>query len=79
MNDKEFKAILEILIPRLVGIISEERVVTKDEALTLLYQSKLYARLECESTKLWRLSAQMLYDLLDEELRTGTITFPEEV
>jgi hypothetical protein len=34
--------------------------------------------LEDEETKLWRLGYPLLYDLLEEELSTGRITFPEE-
>jgi len=38
----------------------------------------LYKALEDEKTKVWRLGYPLLYDLLDEELATGSITFPEE-
>jgi hypothetical protein len=38
----------------------------------------LYNTLEIEETKLWHLSALTLYALLDEELTTGRITWPEE-
>jgi hypothetical protein len=34
--------------------------------------------LEDEETKVWRLSYPTLHDLLEEELETGEITFPEE-
>ncbi|MDR3225432.1 MAG: hypothetical protein LBT52_03935 [Clostridiales Family XIII bacterium] len=78
MSGQEFKAIFEILIPRLVQYISEQRHINDQEALTALYESLLYEKLENEKTKLWHLSVPMLYDLFDEEMRTGHITFPEE-
>jgi len=34
--------------------------------------------LEDEETMLWHLSYPILYDMLEEELTTGKITFPEE-
>ena len=33
---------------------------------------------EEEDTKLWHLSAQMLFHMFDEERETGKVTFPEE-
>jgi len=44
----------------------------------LLYSSFLYSKLEMEETKLWHLSQLTLANLLNEEIKTGTITFPEE-
>ncbi len=52
--------------------------LTEADALTRLYQSELYSRLEQEETKLWHLSVPTLYSLWDEEQRTGEITYPEE-
>jgi hypothetical protein len=54
------------------------RGVSLPEAADILYNSKLYSVLEDEKTKLWRLSYVLLYDLLEEELTSGTITYPEE-
>jgi hypothetical protein len=48
------------------------------KAFGLLYSSFLYSKLEVESTKLWHLSQLTLANLLNEELETGSITFPEE-
>jgi len=60
----------------------EERIksrnISEQEAFRLLYSSLLYSKLEVESTKLWHLSQLTLANLLNEELETGTITFPEE-
>jgi hypothetical protein len=48
------------------------------EAFELLYTSFLYSKLEQEQTKLWHLSPVTLANLLNEELETGSICFPEE-
>ena len=78
MPDTQFKATLEMLIPLVVREIMKSRGVTEQEAFELLYASFLYSKLEVESTKLWHLSQLTLANLLNEELETGTITFPEE-
>ena len=78
MPDPQFKATLEMHIPLVVREIIKNRNVSEQEAFELLYSSFLYSKLEVESTKLWHLSQLTLANLLDEELETGTITFPEE-
>jgi hypothetical protein len=78
MSDTQFKATLEMLIPLVIREIMKNRNVNEQEAFDLLYSSFLYSKLEVESTKLWHLSQLTLANLLDEELETGTITFPEE-
>ena len=72
------KAMLELIVPRLVKTIMEERGATENEALTLLYSSKLYEQLDKDETKLWHLSVPTLYALFCEEQETGHITYPEE-
>ena len=78
MSDTQFKATLEMLIPLVIREIMKNRNVSEQEAFDLLYSSFLYSKLEVESTKLWHLSQLTLANLLDEELETGNITFPEE-
>lgn len=48
------------------------------EATKSFYGSRVYTMLEDEETKLWHLSPLTLYNMYDEEQKTGTITFPEE-
>ena len=50
-----------------------------EAVLVLLVPQIVYSLLEKEETKLWHLSAPALFELYDEEVRTGSITFPEEV
>ena len=78
MHDPQFKATLEMLVPLIIKEIMKNRNVSEQEAFDLLYSSFLYSKLEMESTKLWHLSQLTLANLLNEELETGTITFPEE-
>jgi hypothetical protein len=78
MKDDKFAAILAMLVPQVVALIMNRRSLADKEAIKLLYTSKLYGVLETEATKLWHLSAETLYTLLDEELTTGEIIFPEE-
>jgi hypothetical protein len=78
MIDTEFKATLEMLIPLVIREIMKSRSITEQEAFELLYSSFLYSKLEIESTKLWHLSQLTLANLLNEEIETGNIIFPEE-
>jgi len=78
MTDVQFKATLEMLVPLVIKEIMKSRNVSEQKAFELFYSSFLYSKLEVESTKLWHLSQLTLANLLDEELETGTITFPEE-
>ena len=78
MTDTQFKATLQMLIPLVIKEIMKSRNISEKEAFELLYSSFLYSKLEVESTKLWHLSQLTLSNLLNEELETGTITFPEE-
>ena len=78
MPDSQLKATLEMLVPLVVREIMKSRNVNEQEAFELLYSSFLYSKLEVESTKLWHLSQMTLVNLLNEELETGTVTFPEE-
>ncbi len=78
MSEVSIKAMLELIIPRLVKKIIETQNISEKEALTALYVSGLYRQLEREETKLWHLSVPTLFDLWLEEKETGSITYPEE-
>lgn len=78
MSEVSIKAMLELIVPRLVKKIIETQNITEKEALTALYASELYRQLEREETKLWHLSVPTLFDLWLEEKETGSITYPEE-
>ena len=78
MEKKEFEAVLVLLVPQIVSLIAEKYSCNELDAIRALYESKLYSLLEKEETKLWHLSAPALFELYDEEVRTGSITFPKE-
>jgi len=78
MTSEKFSALLAILNPSVVQLIMDNRKLSNIEATTLFYNSALYKMLENEESKLWHLSPLTLYELLEEELTTGAINYPEE-
>jgi len=78
MTQTQLPAFLAILVPRILLQLIMHKKITEQEAIRILYNSELYASLELEETKLWHLSATTLYSLLEEELLTGKITYPED-
>jgi len=78
MTQEKLSALLSILAPSIIQLIIENRKMTNIEAVNLLYNSLLYEMLENEASKLWHLSPLILYELLEEELNTGKIDYPEE-
>ena len=78
MSPEKLSALFAILNPAIVEIIMGKRGLTNIDATRLLYDSSLYAMMENEASKLWHLSPLTLYELLEEELTTGIINYPEE-
>ena len=78
MTPEKLSALLTILIPPVIRLIMDNRKLDNIEATTLFYNSELYAMLENEKSKIWHLSPLTLYELLEEELETGSINYPEE-
>jgi len=78
MDRKNISSIIAIITPGIIRLLIENRKINIEDAASLLYNSELYKTLEDEETKLWRLGYPLLYDMLEEELTTGFITFPEE-
>ena len=78
MNPEKLSALLTLLNPAVIQMIIKNKGLADLEAIKLFYNSDLYAMLENEKSKLWHLSPLTLYELLDEELTTGIINYPEE-
>jgi hypothetical protein len=78
INQENLNVVLTFITPGIIQLLMDSRHITADAASMLLYNSKLYSLLEDADTKLWHLSYPILYDMLEEELTTGEITFPEE-
>ena len=78
MEKQKFEAMLILLVPQVVHLITENYPFDEVTASKELYDSQVYSFLEQEDTKLWHLSALTLFNMFDEEKKTGTFTFPEE-
>jgi len=78
VNQDNLNVILTLTTPGIIQLLMDNRKITAEAASILLYNSKLYNLLENEKTKLWHLSYPILYEMLEEELTTGEISFPEE-
>jgi hypothetical protein len=76
--DKSISPVVAMITPGIVKLLMENRRMSLEDAFDLLYNSRLYKALEDEKTKVWRLGYPILYDMLEEELTTGEITFPED-
>ena len=77
MGQEQFIAMMPYIIADLVGMITEKKGITESEAISRLYESNLYADLECEDTKVWHYSTEMLYSLFTEEEQTGSVRYPD--
>lgn len=77
MGQEQFAAIMPYISADLVDMISKKQGISEEDALSKLYSSKLYATLETEETKVWQYSTNMLYSLLLQEEKTGSISFPD--
>lgn len=78
MDNGKLAVILGIVVPEIVELIVKTDGGDVVSATEELYSSKLYSLLEDEETKLWHLSPLTLFNMYEEERRTGVITFPEE-
>lgn len=78
MDNKKFESLLVLIVPDVVKLISEKYSVSEIEASEMFYGSELYEKLEQEATKLWHLSPMALYEIFDEEQKSGVLIFPEE-
>ena len=77
MNKEKFAVLLPIFITDLIKKSIEQKNILQDEAISLLYNSKLYDLLNDEESKVWHYSTDKLFQLFEEELNTGNITLPE--
>ena len=79
MADKKFEAILTLLVPQIINLVRENYPMDEMEASREFYESKVYSLLEQEDTKLWHFSPLTLFNMYDEEKRTGDFQIPEDV
>jgi hypothetical protein len=79
MYSKSFSVILWVQAERIVNFLMTELHLDYRAALKTLFKSDMYKMLENQSTKLWQLSALLLFMLLKNEIRTGVFEIPEDV
>lgn len=78
MEQKKFEAVLKLLIPQIIHLIAENQKIDEVTASRDFYNSKVYELLENEETKLWHFSPLTLFNMYDDEIKTGVLNFPEE-
>ena len=78
MEKQKFEAMHMLLVPQVIHLITENYPYDEVSATKEFYDSEVYSFLEQEDTKLWHLSALTLFNMFDEEKKTGTFIFPEE-
>ena len=76
MEKQKFEA---VLVPQVIRLITEHYPYDEVTASREFYESEVYFSLEQEDTKVWHLSPLTLFNMFDEEKKTGSFTFPEEV
>lgn len=74
MNTKQFTYILSQKVQVLCNSIKNYFNIEYEEALKMLYCSKLYNALEDEETKMWYYSSYDLFRMYLEEKETGKYT-----
>ncbi|GHT02164.1 hypothetical protein AGMMS49525_05200 [Bacteroidia bacterium] len=77
MNKQAFEAILPLKVECVVGELMNQKKLSLYKALFYLYSSQLYQLLEREDTKVWHYSPMMLFELLENEKKTGKLRLPE--
>lgn len=77
VSPEEFVAIMPYISTDLIEMIVRKLSISEQDAISKLYNSQLYATLEQEDTKLWHYSTHMLFSLLEQEDRTGSICYPD--
>ena len=68
INQNNLYLLLPSKISWLATMLAEERNISALSAIKKIYSSKLYKKLQNESTKMWHLGPVALYEELTEEL-----------
>lgn len=71
MKDEKFGAVMGVLVPQVIRLIIENYAYDEMTAANEFYSSNLYALLEQEETKIWHFSPLTLFNMFDEEKKTG--------
>ena len=76
--DQKFEAILILLVPQIIQLIIENYEIDEVTASREFYESEVYSLLEQEESKLWHFSPLTLFNMYEEERKTGSFVIPEE-
>jgi hypothetical protein len=79
MNNPAFDSIFPIKIQEIISVIIDTRQFKFNHAVGYFYSSKLYEELADEETKLWHLSSEKLFEMLEVEKTTNKIVYPDFV
>ena len=74
----QFSALLTVLVPPVIDLIVQNSNASETQAISRFYRSKLYEELSRESSCLWHYGAMTLYTMFQDELLTGSYSYPEE-
>ena len=78
MSEEKFSAVIGLIVPKVIQLITENYSYGEITATREFYRSGVYAMLEQEETKLWHFSPLALFNMFDEEKKTGRFSVPEE-
>lgn len=78
MNEDQYSAFLTLIVPQIIEEITKNSNINVEQVISRFYQSKLYAELSDEQSKLWHYSPLTLYTMYQDELLTGSYDYPEE-
>ena len=78
MEQKKFESMMMLIVPKIIKLIVENNSSDEVDESIKFYRSQVYKKLEHEETKLWHLSPLTLYNMYEEEVKTGKVVFPEE-
>jgi len=78
MNRTKFPMILTIKVAGLIDAYMKNQDVSLEQAIEIVYHSRLYKVLATEQTKMWHHSPELLLDCLQKELQTGRLELPDE-
>lgn len=78
MEAEKYGAVMGIIVPQVIRLIIQNYTYDEITAANEFYGSNLYSLLEQEDMKLWHFSPLTLFNMFDEEKKTGSFEFPEQ-
>ena len=79
MTKLEFESFVELKIRDIIALIMDRENLDFETAIHFLYKSRLYLLLLDESSKLWHLSSEKLFDILKTEKENKQLVLPDYV